>query len=397
MRERVIMLPFLRKKPRPRTDAEVLQEAFDEVSAHQKRRGRRKRRSLLWRRYAEPRLLAVPAVVLIALIANGVRHENREFYATVIELTGAGTIVLAKGEAQAALVLEQRIADGGSITTGADCYVALGFPDGSVVTLGPSTQFVVELIEYNRGGRWRGRAFSLYAGQMWARISPKFGSESSCRVHTPSSVAAVRGTRFCMFYDPNHRETTVCCNDGLVSVEGFVGGSRSLAGGGATEVRYAAEPGRTEPMDNAMRVDFGAPTLTQAIEPDPWLKRIAMQLTSILDLPLSVLGIGKSSWAVGAANYARTNAALENMRKLHTAIEGYPSYPEVVDPFTLAELEFTPEEADAILRNFDGRSLVRYRRTAHGFVMYARARDRERTPFMLTPYGVERITEAQMP
>ncbi len=391
------MLPFLRKKPRPQTDAEILQQAFEEVGAQQKRRGHRKRHSLLWRRYAEPRMLAVPAIVLIALIANGVRHENMEFYATVIELTGSGTITAAKGEVQTALALEQRIADGGTIATGANCYVALDFPDGSVITLGPSTSFVVELIEYNRGGMWRGRSFSLYSGEMWARVSPKFGSESNCRVHTPSSVAAVRGTRFCMFYDPNRRETTVACNDGLVSVDGFVGRSSSLAGGGLTEIRYSAEPGRTEPMDNTLRASFGAPTLTQAIEPDSWLKRTTMKLTSILDLPLSVLGIGKSSWAIGAANYARTNAALENMRKLHTAIEGYASYPEVVDPFTLAELDFTPEEAGAILRNFDGRSLVSYRRTDQGFVMYARARDRDRTPFMLTSYGVERITEEQMP
>ena len=391
------MLPFFKKKEQPKTDAEMLAQAFEEVGSQQKKRTVRKRRSVLWRKYANPRILIVLAIVAVVFIADGVRRENMEFYATVSELTGVGMVMLSANEAQEPLALEQQIADGGAVTTGTNCFVSLDFPDGSVVTLGPSSQLVVELLEYNRGGMWRGRAFTLNAGHMWARVSEKFGQDSRCRVHTPSSVAAVRGTRFHMFYDPNRSETSVSCNDGIVAVDGFQGRSATVAGGGATSVTYGAEPSGVGAMDNQTRQSFSQPAMNAVIEPDSWMKRTTMKLTSILDLPLSLLGIGKSSWAIGAADFARTNAAMEAMRRIQTAIEGYPTYPEFVDPFTLAELDFRPQDALRILKNLDGRSLVKYERSGQGFVMYARARDNARTPIMLTHIGPEWITEEEMP
>jgi hypothetical protein len=137
--------------------------------------------------------------------------------------------------------------------------------------------------------------------------------------------------------------------------------------------------------------------MNQVVEPDPWLKRVCMKVTSVLDLPLSILGIGKSSWAIGAADFARRNAAMEAMRRMHTAIEGYPTYPDFVDPFTLQELDFSEEDALQILKNFDGRCLVSYERSGQGFVMYARARDKARTPFKLTAYGAEPASEDEVP
>ncbi len=391
------MLPFFKKKEQPKTDAEMLAQAFEEVDSQQKRRDTRKKRSVLWRKYADPRILIVVGIVAIVFIADGVRRENMEFYATVSELTGVGAVMLSASEAQEPLALEQRIADGGAVTTGTNCFVSLDFPDGSVVTLGPSSQLVVELLEYNRGGMWRGRAFTLNAGHMWARVSEKFGQQSRCKVHTPSSVAAVRGTRFYMFYDPNRSETTVSCNDGVVAVDGFRGRSATVAGGGATSVAYGAEPSGVGAMDNQTRQSFAQPAMNQEIEPDSWMKRTTMKLTSILDLPLSILGIGKSSWAVGAADFARKNAAIEAMRKINNGIVGYSTYPEFVDPYTLRELDFEPDEALQILKNFDGRSLVKYQRSGQGFVMYARARDNARSPIMLTAMGPEWITEDEMP
>ncbi len=392
------MWPFSRKqKKEPQSDAEMLAEAFEEVKGKQKKRAGRKRRAILWRKYANPRYLLILVVIAVVLIADGVRRENQEFYATVMEVNGVGLVTLGRGEGRETLEVGQQIADGGQVATGPNCWASLDFPDGSVITLGPSSHFVVELLEYNRGGMWRGRAFTLNAGQLWARVSPKFGTQSRCKVHTPSSVAAVRGTRFYMFYDPNRSETSVACNDGAVRVDGFQGQGAYVAGGRSTSVDYGAPPAGVGAMDNQTRQTFASGTLNQEIEPDSWLKRTSMKLTSILDVPLSVLGIGKSSWAIGAADFARTNAAMEAMRRIHTAIEGYPTYPEFVDPFTLAELDFRPEDAMQILKNFDGRSLVKYQRSGQGFVMYARARDKARTPFRLTAYGVEKITEDQMP
>ncbi|NLO06169.1 MAG: FecR domain-containing protein [candidate division WS1 bacterium] len=391
------MLSFLRRKQKPQTEEEMLAQAFEQVGSKQKHRAGRKRRRFLWRKYADPRILIVLAVIGLVLVINGVIAENSEFYATVAELTGAGTVTLARGEAQQPLELEQRIEDGGEVKTGPNCWVSLDFPDGSVITLAPASEFVVELVEYNRGGMWRGRSFTLNAGHMWARVSEKFGEDSRCRVHTPSSVAAVRGTRFYMFYDPNRSETSVCCNDGAVRVDGFRGRGTTVAGGGSTSVGYGGPPGGIAGMDNATRQSFGMSAMNRAVEPDPWLKRVSMKITSVLDLPLSILGIGKSSWAVGAADFARRNAAMEAMRRIHTSIEGYPTYPDFVDPFTLKELDFSEEDALQVLKNFDGRCLVSYERSGQGFVMYARARDKARTPFKLTAYGVEPASEEEVP
>ena len=90
-------------------------------------------------------------------------------------------------------------------------------------------------------------------------------------------------------------------------------------------------------------------------------------------------------------------AAMKALQLIHTAIAGDADYPEFVDPYTLAELAFRPEDALRVLNNFDGCCIEKYDRLSNGFVMYARARDRARSPYRLTNYGVEAITEDEMP
>lgn len=391
------MLPWFRKPKKPQTDEEILAEAFADVAKQQTKRSVRKRRATLWRKYADPRILAALGIICVALIADGVRRENQEFYATVAEATGTGQARVKQGADVQPLEAGLRLEDGGEVQTGANCRARLNFPDGSVITLAPNSHLKVELLEYSRGGMWRGRSFTLGFGQMWARVSPKFGEESRCRVHTPSSVAAVRGTRFYVAHDPSANATRISCNDGLVRVDGFRGRPSMVAGGATTAVTYGSTPERPQGIDPQTRGSFAQPALAEEIRPDSWLKRTELKLTSVLDLPLSMLGIGKSSWAIGAADFARRTNAMEALRLIHTAISGYPTYPEFVDPFTLRELDFRPEDALRILKSFDGRSIVQYRPSGtNNFVIYARARDRARTPFRLTAYGVEVVTEEEM-
>ncbi len=392
------MLPWFRKKKKgPQTDEEILAEAFADVRKQQDRRATRKRRELLWRKYADPRILGVIGLIFVVVIADGVRRENMEFYATVTEATGAGQVRRARGATVEPLAADMRIEDGGEVQTGPQCRATLDFPDGSVITLAPGSHLKVELLEYSRGGMWRGRSFTLSMGHMWARISPKFGAQSRCRVHTPSSVAAVRGTRFYVGYDPSVEGTRVSCADGMVQVDGFRGRSAALGQGASTSVTYGNAPVGRQPLDVKTRSSFAQPALNREIKPDSWLKRMELQLTSALDLPLSMLGIGKSSWAIGAADFARRTAAMEALRVIQTSIEGYSGYPEFVDPFTLAELDFRPEDALRILKNFDGSAIEKYERVGQGFVIWARARDNARTPFKLTSYGVQQVSEDEFP
>lgn len=391
------MLFGKKKKQAPQTDEEILQEAFAGVKGQQKTRATRKRRSVLWAKYADKRILWVLGLLLVVVIADAVRRENMEFYAVVSQVTGAARVRLAANGQVEAIEEGQRLEDGGEVSTGPQSWVALSFPDGSVITLAPNTRFQVHLLEYNRGGMWRGRSFTLLAGQMWASVSKKFGADSRCKIHTPSSVAAVRGTKFYVMYDPNNKLTQVACNEGAVRVDGFRGRPSAVVEGSTTTVAYGKRPEQRMAMAPGTRDTFAQRPLNQPVEPDGWLKTAELKLTCALDPLLTVLGIGKAGWAVGATESARRTAAMEALRRIHTSIEGYPDYPEFVDPYTLAELAFRPEDALRVLQNFDGCCIEKYDRLSNGFVMYARARDKARTPYKLTNYGVQAITEEEMP
>ncbi len=376
------MLFGRKKKSEPQTDQEILEDAFAAIGKQQTRRAVRKRRSGRWRKYVDRRIIIALVVIFVVVIADAVRRENQEFYATVTQVSGPASVTV-----------DEKLADGNLVKTGANGWVALLFPDGSVVTLAPSSTFKVRLLEYHRGGQWRSRSFTLLAGRMWARVSGKFGRDSRCKVHTPSSVAAVRGTRFSVAYDPSNKTTYLACSDGQVDVTGFTGRGTQLAQDTLTSVVYGRGTERRAQIDVPTRSSFNQAPLQQTVEPDPWLKKVELKLTSILDLPLSILGIGKCSWAVGAADFTRRTTAQEALRRIHTSIEGYPVYPDFVDPFTLRELAFRPEDAERILRNFDGACIERYQKVGQGFVIYARARDRNRTPYKLSAYGVEPVKE----
>jgi len=292
------MLSWFRKQKKgPQSDEEILAEAFEDVRKQQTGRATRKRRELLWRKYADWRILGVIGLIFVVVIADGVRRENMEFYATVTEVVGAGQVRTARGAAVEPLVVDMRIEDGGEVQTGPQCRATLDFPDGSVITLAPGSHLKVELLEYSRGGMWRGRSFTLGMGHMWARISPKFGAQSRCRVHTPSSVAAVRGTRFYVGYDPSAEGTQVSCADGMVQVDGFRGRSAALGQGATTSVTYGNAPEGWQPLDVQTRSTFAQPALNREITPDPWLKRMELQLRCASFRPASrAIRATRTSW-----------------------------------------------------------------------------------------------------
>ena len=123
-----------------------------------------------------------------------------------------------------------------------------------------------------------------------------------------------------------------------------------------------------------------------------------MTVTQLLDAPLTILGIGKCSWGVGSADFARRAATLTGLRYLHQHLEGYTSYPEYVNPATLAEVGLSGEPARRILSVFHGDALELYRPLggARGFIIFVRSRDKGRTPYKLTSYGPQRAQEDEI-
>jgi len=282
------------------------------------------------------------------------------------------------------------------VRTGPSAYAVIEFPDDSVSTLDQNTEFVVKLMEYSRGGRWRARSLYLRCGRMWSTVGPFFGQESEMRVYTPSAVAAVRGTQYAVTYDPGRRLTSVSCNDGYVSTEGFNGVGTWVGQGGETAVPYGSGPARPEWMQVQTRQTYGQNALARAAKPPSWVTTAELSITQLLDAPLSMLGIGKCSWATGSADYARRGACVESLRRIQTFMEGFGErYPLFVNPATLEELpSLAPEDALRILKNFDGAALLRYEpMEGRTYRITVRARDKKRTVYTLVPSGITRVGE----
>ena len=345
-----------------------------------------------WPEWLDVRIVAGLLIVLVAFIADGVRRENAEFVARLVEANGIVYVQHGEDAARQPASLSDRFSDGDILSTGPNTYATLEFADGSAVTLAPNTVLRVCRLEYSRGGRWKSRSFRVEAGQIWAKVSKYFGRGSDMRVYTPAAVAAVRGTVFSVRYQPMERRAMVVCQDGAVAMCGWMGNPVFVPRGTMAVCAYGAPAPPPAPAKREQFAGFGVAALRRPDIPDSWLKKAELWVTYFLDLPLSVLGIGRCSWGVGSADYARRAAAMEALRRIHIQLETFTNYPEFVDPVTLRELGLPPDKMKRLMSAFYGGAIERYFRVGRGFVLYARARDKRRTLYKLTPYGVEKAT-----
>ncbi|MBC7287841.1 MAG: FecR domain-containing protein, partial [Armatimonadetes bacterium] len=357
-----------KRRPKPLTEEQLLAQTVEEIRERQERQQRMIRR--FYRRvlpeWLDRRIVFGLLAVLAALIADGVRRENTEFVARLTELSGTVYVQSAYKTAPATGTVGALLQDGDQVITGANSYATLEFPDGSVITVGPSTQFEVRRLEYSRGGRWKSRTFRLAAGRVWVKVSEYFGAGSDMRVYTRAAVAAVRGTRFSVAYDPSADSTSVVCEDGTVTFAGWRGSPVQVIPRTAASCQYGSAAGYPAAAAPEEFTGFGIAALRRPDVQDSWLKKAELWITYFLDLPLSVLGIGRCSWGVGAADYARRTAAMEALRRIHVHLESFTSYPDFVNPATLEELGIPEVYARRILSAFYGGAIERYYRTSRG-------------------------------
>ena len=388
------------KKKKAKTEEEILTDAFAAVKKDQERKARvrRKKYRRWWPEWLDRRVVIGLAIVLFAIIADGVRREDQEFYATVTKVYG-GVYVQTSATARAEpLEVGARLADRNVVQTDSRSSVVMEFPDGSVITVAPDSRLAVKMIEYSRGGVWRGRSFFLSVGQIWARVSPRFGERSEMRVYTPSSVAAVRGTTFSVYQPSATGNTSIQCASGMVGAVGFRGAPMAVPANSGTSIGRGQAARAVQRLSGSEWGSFNQMDLTKPIPPEHWLKTFELTLTQLLDAPLTILGIGKCSWGVGSADFARRSATLTGLRYLHQHLEGYTSYPEYVNPATLAELGLSGEDASRVLSVFHGDALELYRPLSggRGFIIFVRSRDKARTPYKLTSYGPQRAQEGEI-
>lgn len=390
---------FGSKKKAPKSEDELFADALHDLAGDldKKERRRKKRYSkFTLPAWVDRRILIGLAAIVVVLVVDGVRRENEEFSATLIDLSGQVMVAQVEGSQGSPAQANQALVDNNVLLTGPGAYASLEFPDGSVTTLGENGHLVIKLLEYHRGGRWRSRALMLAAGQVWSRVGPHFGEKSEMKVYTPSAVAAVRGTLYSVGYDAAKRTTAVACTEGSVEVEGFTGNPAYVGQGGSSSIPYGKPPEPPQWMSDQERGVFQAQALlNRPIPPELWLKTVELTITQTLDAPLSILGIGKSSWARGSADLARRVAAQEQLRRIMQMLEGYPRYPEFVNPMTLEELGVSYADASRLLKAFHGNAIQKYQQDAGGrsYRMVVQARDKRRTTFELTPTGIQKIEE----
>jgi ferric-dicitrate binding protein FerR (iron transport regulator) len=390
----------MRRSPReklPRTDAEVLARALREEKQRQDKRKRQRRAVNVWaqvRRYLDKRVLLALALLLVIIIADGVRRENREFEARLTELSGE--VWWAESESDSEQLAEEghRFVDGNSIRTGPEATATLHFPDGSFVTMEPDTEMVVRLLEYNRAGKWRMRSLYVKAGKIINGISPEFGQDSEFRVYTPTCVAAVRGTVFYVEQDPYGQEGQVACYEGTVSTRGHSGFGVSVTPGDVAYVPRGGQPDAYAAQEIGQEPDFGVGALW---EPPPGagpLQRFEYGVTYMLNAPLNILGIGKAGWALGTLDAARRTTCQTALSKLNNYFYSAREIPDYLDPATLQPLRIDPKMRRAILEEFHGGAISFYETQprTRSFTLYVRARDRNRTLYKLTSAGVQKAT-----
>jgi len=378
----------MRRRQPPPADGDDLSGAFAEL-AEQHERATRVRRRLRWPAWLDRRIVIVLGIAVLALISDGVRRENREFLATLGAVSGSVTIQRPGAAAEPAGA-GRVLSSGDIVATGPGAQATVRYPDGSVLTLGGSTTLEVRLIEYSRGGDWRDRSVALRAGQCWTAVGPGFGSGSELKVHTPSVVAAVRGTTISVAHDAASRVSRVCCSDGEAQVSGRIG-SVSLGAGTESSAIAGGPPAMPAAIGQDAAGEFARHSeLLVPPARNPVLRRVESRLNSLLDPVLTVLGIGRCSWGVGSSNSARRTAALESMRQIYTALQSFSTFPETLDPTMLEELGLSANVAERTVANFRGNAIDSYvcDEAASTFTVAARAKDRASTPVVATTAGV---------
>ena len=382
-----------KKKKAPQTDEALLSDALGDLLKDQQVKEKRKRRRqwLRWPEWLDRRVAIGLAVVLIVIIADAVRRENEEFYAVVTQAVGTVTVTTRDLPQARAPQLNEKLPDYSTIKTGPASWAELSFPDGSKVVLDAQADLRIKLLEYHRGGKWRSRSFLLNSGRLIARITGNFGKESEMRVYTPACVAAARGTRFSVSADAAGAAARTVVGDGVVEVQGFTGKRMFVRGRGDCSAVAGGSPTQPAFAPAADLNAFRSRSMVQIVRTDPWYKQAELTITQTLDAPLTILGIGKCSWAVGAADFARRAGAQEALRKIHVNLEGDTNFPLWVNPATLKELGIQEQGGvDSLLKSFDGAAIESYWSDGKRFQITARGRDRHKTRYQLDASGVHR-------
>ena len=202
------------------------------------------------------------AVVTVVLLAAVFAVALTTFYgpakaapaAVLSVFTGTARVQKAGTTTAATAHSGDLLADGDSVSTGADSKAAITYPDGSVTRLDSVTRVVVGLGRNARGELQVG--LRQTAGLTWNTVK-KLAGAASFKVSGPNNaVAGVRGTRFGFYIERDAQGRTVVwidVYDGVVAVSGPAGPPVTATANQRVNVRATGPPTAPVPIPDADR------------------------------------------------------------------------------------------------------------------------------------------------
>jgi len=382
---------------KPSGGQDDLMAAISQVKTNQARRDKRSSRrktvhnAEMWAGNLVKKIVVLVAVALVALLIDGVRREANDFKAEVTAFRGS--VQITSGGKTGPATLNQKLIDDDVVETaaGATCTLVLG--EGSAVEVEPNTKLIVRVLDYCRGGR-RDRSFMLERGSAVSTVGQYFGAESQSNVVTPTAVAAVRGTAFRVAYNPTNMAMAVQTVEGKVDVRTPVGLPRQSAAGttyGASGYAMAGGGALDEVSRRALAAKAAELRRYEEEHKPGGMNVVESVLTAAADPVLQLLGICPGGWGYNSIDSARRSACMEALRVLRTHLSALSDPPEVINPWTLAELQLDEKEKKRLVRAFLGQMIDKYEKNGSDWVIEATCRDKRRTRFVCTEGSIDKI------
>lgn len=109
----------------------------------------------------------------------------------------------------------QTVVQGDTIRTGQESRVEITFADGSIVRVSERSRMVIK--ELTGSGQAQRRGIKVMLGKVWANAAKLLSAQSTLKVESPTTVAAIRGTIYRMNVE-EQATTEVRVYDGEVAV-----------------------------------------------------------------------------------------------------------------------------------------------------------------------------------
>lgn len=164
------------------------------------------------------------AAVTTAVVLWQQSKANTTSSTTALVIIESGVVRYKSPDSQDYVVInteEFAIPSGSSLSTDADSYARVFFPDNSLLSIDQNTQVQITFADNNID-------IQQLLGQTWHRVQ-SVTSGGNYQVSTPNAIAAVRGTNFSVAYDGTDI-TDVEVNEGEVEVTGLIDDSETEDG-----------------------------------------------------------------------------------------------------------------------------------------------------------------------